>query len=367
MTRQIRSSLGIIRAEEHRQFEKLIMIPSESVAPTAVRQAMGSVFSNIYAEGYPSLEALSEDESLLGDLGHQIARHHRLGDRRYYQGTEMANLVEALAIRRIKQLFANNRADFSRIFANVQPLSGAPANNAVYSALLQHGDTLMGMNLAHGGHLTHGSPVNRSGKNYRVVSYSVNEETGRLDFDQVEQLAHENNPKLIVAGASAYPWDIDWQRLREIADSLPEKCYLVADISHTAGLRGSRAVPQSGRNSRCNQRHNPQDNDRTARRDHFDNRRVAGSSNRPGCLSWRAGRPTHKHHSGDGCSFCDRQDRTVPRASTTDRCERETAGQRVGGKRVDHCLRRNKYSSVLGGLPGVEEQGRRAFGRKCGR
>ena len=226
----------IIRAEEHRQFEKLIMIPSESVAPTAVRQAMGSVFSNIYAEGYPSLEALSEDESLLGDLGHQIARHHRLGDRRYYQGTEMANLVEALAIRRIKQLFANNRADFSRIFANVQPLSGAPANNAVYSALLQHGDTLMGMNLAHGGHLTHGSPVNRSGKNYRVVSYSVNEETGRLDFDQVEQLARENNPKLIVAGASAYPWDIDWQRLREIADSLPEKCYLVADISHTAGL-----------------------------------------------------------------------------------------------------------------------------------
>ena len=226
----------IIRAEEHRQIEKLIMIPSESMAPTAVRQAMGSVLSNIYAEGYPSLDALAEDESLLGDLEHQLAQFHRLGDRRYYQGTEMANLVEALAIRRVRQLFANDQAGFDEIFANVQPLSGAPANNAIYSALLQHGDTMMGMNLAHGGHLTHGSPVNRSGKNYRVVSYNVNEETGRLDFEQVERLARENRPKLIVAGASAYPWEIDWARLREIADSLPEKCYLVADISHTAGL-----------------------------------------------------------------------------------------------------------------------------------
>lgn len=226
----------VIQAEEHRQIEKLIMIPSESVAPAAVRQAMGSVLSNIYAEGYPSLEVLAEDESLLGDLEHQIARFHRLGDRRYYQGTEMANLVESLAIRRVRQLFTNERAGFDEIFANVQPLSGAPANNAIYSALLQHGDTMMGMNLAHGGHLTHGSPVNRSGKNYQVVSYSVSEETGRLDYGQVEQLARENQPKLIVAGASAYPWEIDWMRLRGIADSLPEKCYLVADISHTAGL-----------------------------------------------------------------------------------------------------------------------------------
>ena len=226
----------IIRAEEHRQIEKLIMIPSESMAPTAVRQAMGSVLSNIYAEGYPSLDSLAEDESRLGDLEHQIARFHRLGDRRYYQGTEMANLVESLAIRRVRQLFTNERAGFDEILANVQPLSGAPANNAIYSALLQHGDTMMGMNLAHGGHLTHGSPVNRSGKNYKVVSYSVNEETGRLDYGQVEQLARENRPKLIVAGASAYPWDIDWIRLRGIADSLPEKSYLIADISHTAGL-----------------------------------------------------------------------------------------------------------------------------------
>lgn len=233
----------IIRAEENRQIDKLIMIPSESMAPTAVRQAMGSVLSNIYAEGYPSLDTLAEDESLLGDLEHQIARFHRQGDRRYYQGTEMANLVEALAIRRIRELFANDQAGLDEIFANVQPLSGAPANNAIYSALLEHGDTLMGMNLAHGGHLTHGSPVNRSGKNYRVVSYSVNEETGRLDFEQIARLARENCPKLIVAGASAYPWEIDWARLREIADSLPEKCYLVADISHTAGLVAAGLFP----------------------------------------------------------------------------------------------------------------------------
>ncbi len=226
----------IINAEESRQIEKLIMIPSESAAPTAVRQAMGSVLSNIYAEGYPSLDTLAEDESLLGDLDYQLARFHRLGDRRYYQGTEMANLVEALAIRRVRELFANERAGFGDILANVQPLSGAPANNAIYNALLEHGDTMMGMNLAHGGHLTHGSPVNRSGKNYRVVSYSVNEETGRLDLEQVARLARESRPKLIVAGASAYPWEINWVRLREIADSLPEKCYLVADISHTAGL-----------------------------------------------------------------------------------------------------------------------------------
>ena len=173
---------------------------------------------------------------MIGDLEHQIAQFHRQGDRRYYQGTEMANLVEALAIRRVRELFANDRAGFDQIFANVQPLSGAPANNAIYSALLEHGDTMMGMNLAHGGHLTHGSPVNRSGKNYRIVSYSVNEETGRLDFEQIARLARENRPKLIVAGASAYPWEIDWVQLREISNSLPERCYLIADISHTAGL-----------------------------------------------------------------------------------------------------------------------------------
>lgn len=229
--------------EEARQANKLIMIASESVAPPAVRRALGSVFTDLYAEGYPPAHVSHEPEELLEDIPYQMAYYRRYGDRRYYKGTEFADLVEALAQDRIRHLFAPNRFPHNpvqigpdQIQANVQPWSGANANSAVYLALLQPGDTIMGMNLAHGGHLSHGSPVNLSGKLFKVVSYGVNPETGRIDYDEVERLAHEHNPRMIVSGASAYPWDIDFARLRQICDSLPRKAYLLADISHPAGL-----------------------------------------------------------------------------------------------------------------------------------
>ena len=236
-------SARITSFEEARQVNKLIMIASESVAPPAVRRALGSVFTDLYAEGYPAAHTTREPEDLIGDVPYQTAYFHRYGDRRYYKGTEFADLIEALAQNRIRHLFAPNRFPHNpaqigpdQIQANVQPWSGANANTAVYLALLQPGDTIMGMNLAQGGHLSHGSPVNVSGRLFKVVPYGVDPATGRIDYDEVERLAREHNPRLIVSGASAYPWDIDFVRLRKICDSLPRKAYLMADISHPAGL-----------------------------------------------------------------------------------------------------------------------------------
>lgn len=236
-------SARITAFEEARQVSKLIMIASESVAPPAVRQALGSVFTDLYAEGYPAAHTTREPEELIEDIPYQLSYYLRYGDRRYYKGTEFADLVEALAQHRVRQLFAPNRFPHNpvqlgpdQIQANVQPWSGANANTAVYLALLQPGDTILGMSLSHGGHLSHGSPANLSGRLFKVVPYGVDPRTGRIDYDEVEQLAREHNPRLIVSGASAYPWDIDFVRLRKICDSLPRKAYLMADISHPAGL-----------------------------------------------------------------------------------------------------------------------------------
>lgn len=236
-------SARITAFEEARQVNKLIMIASESVAPPAVRAALSSVFTDLYAEGYPAAHTTHESEALIGDIPHQIAYHERYSDRRYYKGTEFADLIEALAQNRLRHLFAPNRNSRhavqigpDEIQANVQPWSGANANTAVYLALLQPGDTILGLNLSHGGHLSHGSPANLSGKIYNVIPYGVSPETGRIDYDQVERLAHEHNPRMIVSGASAYPWDIDFARLRKICDSLPRRAYLLADVSHPAGL-----------------------------------------------------------------------------------------------------------------------------------
>ncbi len=233
----------VIRAEESRQVEKLVMIASESICPPAVRRALGSVFTNVYAEGYPARRDEREDEDQLFDLPLRLAYYRRFGDRRYYKGTELVDAVESVARRRVSELFATaGKADAAvsvapeQIYANVQALSGAAANNSVFSALLEPGDVIMGMDLTHGGHLTHGSPVNRSGRYYRVSAYQVNPETGRIDYDRLEAIAKEVQPKLIVAGASAFPWSIDWSRLRRIADSLPRPAQILADISHPAGL-----------------------------------------------------------------------------------------------------------------------------------
>ncbi len=229
----------LIGAEAERQDRKLIFIASESICPPAVRRVMASPLCNIYAEGYPAprMNVLTEEE--LADFDDAFVNFRRYSDRRYYKGTDYMNVIESLAKRRCSDLFANDRVSSEQIFANVQSLSGAAANNAVYQAFLQNGDRILGMSLVSGGHLTHGSPVNRSGRTYEVASYSVGKD-GRLDYDAIEAQAKEFKPRLIVAGFSAYPWDIDWAALKKAADSVG--AILMADISHTAGLVAAGAV-----------------------------------------------------------------------------------------------------------------------------
>ena len=190
-----------IYQELSRQREKLEMIASENIVSTAVMQAQGSILTNKYAEGYPG--------------------------KRYYGGCEYVDIVEQLAIDRAKNLFGAE-------YANVQPHSGAQANTAVYFALLQPGDTILGMNLTDGGHLTHGSPVNISGKYFKIIPYGVDKETERIDYDELERLAKEHQPKLIVGGASAYSRVIDFERMAQIAKSVG--AYFMVDMAHIAGL-----------------------------------------------------------------------------------------------------------------------------------
>jgi glycine hydroxymethyltransferase len=190
-----------IEAELNRQRNKIELIASENFVSPAVLEAMGSVLTNKYAEGYPG--------------------------RRYYGGCEYVDVVENLAIERAKQLFGAEHV-------NVQPHSGAQANMAVYFAVLEPGDTVLGMNLSHGGHLTHGSPVNFSGTLYKFVAYGVDEHTHQINYEEVRRLALEHKPKLIVAGASAYPRIIDFAKFREIADEVG--AYLMVDMAHIAGL-----------------------------------------------------------------------------------------------------------------------------------
>jgi len=199
------------QAMEHevtRQEEHIELIASENYASPRVMEAQGSVLTNKYAEGYPS--------------------------KRYYGGCENVDVAEQLAIDRVKELFG---ADY----ANVQPHSGSQANAAVYFALLQPGDTVLGMSLAHGGHLTHGSKVSFSGKLFNAVQYGLNEETGEIDYEQVESLAREHKPKMIVAGFSAYSQVVDWQRFRNIADEVG--AYLMVDMAHVAGLIAAGVYP----------------------------------------------------------------------------------------------------------------------------
>ena len=231
----------LTKLEEERQYRKLILIPSESAAPIAVREPLSSAFQNVYAEGYPpeATRWLKEGEILNYDV--QLTNYRRYSDPRYYKGVEYADTIEALARRRCAEVFASNGIEPGDIYVNVQPLSGAPANNAVYHALVKPGDTIMGMNLLHGGHLSHGSSVNRSGKFYNAIHYRVDPDTERIDYDQINKLAHEHKPKMIIAGYSSYPWRVDWSRFRDIADSVG--AYLLADIAHVAGLVAAGVYP----------------------------------------------------------------------------------------------------------------------------
>ncbi|MEW5009709.1 MAG: serine hydroxymethyltransferase [Cycloclasticus sp.] len=197
-----------IQQEEQRQEDHIELIASENYASPRVMQAQGSMLTNKYAEGYPG--------------------------KRYYGGCEYVDIAEQLAIDRVKELFG---ADY----ANVQPHAGSQANAAVYFALLQAGDTILGMSLAHGGHLTHGAKVNFSGKIFNAVQYGLNEQTGEVDYEQIQALANEHKPKMIVAGFSAYSRVMDWQKFRDIADSVG--AYLFVDMAHIAGLVAAGEYP----------------------------------------------------------------------------------------------------------------------------
>ncbi len=231
----------LTQLEAERQARKIILIASESQAPLAVREAMGSAFQNIYAEGYPEDEWRKMPEADLFDYEMRLAEYRRNGDPRYYKGVEYADVVESLAITRARELFAANGVKPEQIFVNVQALSGGPANNAVYQALVNLGDTILGMNLLHGGHLSHGSSVNRSGKWFKAVHYAVDPETQQINYDNVRALALEHKPKLLIAGASSYSWVPDWKKFREIADEVGAT--FLADISHLGGLVAAGVVP----------------------------------------------------------------------------------------------------------------------------
>ncbi len=231
----------LIHWEDERQARKLIFIPSQSYVPRAVRSALGSRFQNIYAEGYPPSQLIRADARELEDVAWHLANYRRYADRRFYKGKEYANLVECLAQRRAAELFATPDTPAEEIYVNVQSLSGTPANLAVYWTLLEPGDTLMGLDLYQGGHLSHGSEFNISGQRYQVVSYGVDPETERLDYDAIRELALEHRPRIIVAGYTSYPWAPDWAEFREIADACG--AYLMADISHVAGLVSAGVYP----------------------------------------------------------------------------------------------------------------------------
>jgi glycine hydroxymethyltransferase len=224
----------LIRHETARQARYLMLIASESTIPVAVQQAVGSPLMNLYAEGYPLDETRALSQADILDYGARLPEYRRFADKRYYKGTEYADIVEALARRRVAELFATPQTPAEKLFVNVQPLSGAPANNAVYHALVNTGDTVMGMDLLHGGHLTHGSPVNRTGKNYTIVSYGIHPETEMLDYEEIRDLARQHRPKMIIAGYTSYPHAPDWKLFREIADEVG--AYLMADIAHVSGL-----------------------------------------------------------------------------------------------------------------------------------
>ena len=231
----------LIRHETARQQAKLIMIPSESTVPYAVRAALGSAFHNIYAEGYPLENSRRMSQAEILDYGLRLPEFRRNADQRYYKGTEYANILESLARRRAAELFAANGYGADDLYVNVQPLSGAPANNAAYTALLDVGDTVMGMDLIMGGHLTHGSPVNRSGKFYNIVSYGIDPVSEKLDYGRMRELALEHKPRLIIGGFSSYPYAADWNAYREIADEAG--AYLLADVAHVAGLIAAGVYP----------------------------------------------------------------------------------------------------------------------------
>src|SRR5258706_2680709 len=229
----------LTQLDAERQACKLILIASESTGPLAVREALSSAFQNIYAEGYPDEESRWMTEEEILDYPARLAHYRRNSDPRYYKGVEYADVVEALARRRAAETFAANGYSADQIYVNVQALSGGPANNAVYHALIDLGSTVMGLNLLHGGHLSHGSSVNRSGKWFKAVDYTI-DENEKIDYEAIHELALQHKPKLMITGYSYYSWMPDWEKFRAIAHELG--AYLLNDISHIGGLGAALVV-----------------------------------------------------------------------------------------------------------------------------
>ena len=255
-------------------------------------QAAGSVMTNKYAEGYPG--------------------------KRYYGGCEFVDVAESLAIARAKQLFGAEHA-------NVQPHSGAQANMAVYFSLLKPGDTVLGMNLAHGGHLTHGHPLNFSGKLYTIVPYGVRKDDERIDYEELEQLAHEHKPKMIMVGASAYPRVIDFARIGAVGKAIGAP--VVTDMAHIAGLVAAERAPEPGAALRFRDDDDAQDAARAARRDGAVPRAVPEGS-RSHRLPRHPGRTADAHHRGQGGVLQGSDGAGVRRLPAADRRQRASGSRR---------------------------------------
>ena len=271
------------------------MIASENFVPRAILEAAGSVLTNKYAEGLPG--------------------------KRYYGGCEWVDVSEQLAIDRAKELFGAEHA-------NVQPHAGAQANNAAYMALLEPGDTILGMELAHGGHLTHGMKLNVSGKLYKVVGYQVRREDYRVDMEQVERLAKEHRPKVIVAGWSAYPRHLDFAEFRRIADEVGAKLFV--DMAHFAGLvaAGEHPSPVPHADVVTTTTHKTLGGPRAGL---ILCKEELRAGDRQGRVPGPAGRPARAHHRRQGRLPADRRQRAVPRAPAPD--DRQRAGARRGARR----------------------------------
>ena len=297
------------------------MIASENFVPQAVLEATGSVLTNKYAEGYPG--------------------------RRYYGGCEEVDVAEQLAIDRATELFGAEHV-------NVQPHAGAQANNAAYMAMLEPGDTILGMALDHGGHLTHGMRLNVSGKLYEVVAYHVRREDYRCDMEEVERLAHEHRPKVIVAGWSAYPRQLDFAAFREIADAVGAR--LMVDMAHFAGPGGRRRASEPGAARRRRHDHDPQDARRPAQR-HDPVHRGARQGHRPLRVPGPAGRAADARDRRQGGGAGDRPVGALPGAPAADGRQRE--GVRRGADRRRGLGADRGHGRAPGaGRPGADRAGR---------
>ena len=296
-----------IANETTRQAEGLELIASENFVSTAVLEAAGSVMTNKYAEGYPG--------------------------KRYYGGCEFVDVAETLAIARAKALFGADHV-------NVQPHSGAQANMAVYLTLLKPGDVVLGMNLAHGGHLTHGHPLNFSGKLYTIVPYGVRQDDERLDYEEFERLAHEHKPKMIIAGASAYSRVFDFERMGKVARAVGAP--LMVDMAHIAGLVAGGQHP-----SPVPHHHHTQDAARSAWR-HGDVPRTVRQGSRPHGIPRRAGRSAHAHHRGQGSVLPRSGNAGVRRIPTATGRQREALVRGHGCGRLPHCQRRHRQPHCAG-------------------